>query len=94
MLALLANLNRQKEERSKNVGDTAWIKLVDDIFKDLYYERMDAGIKFMHDEIQNKPTMFDNDFRNIQNYVEVKLKAEIKRKKEEDALIAPNYNKL
>lgn len=48
----------------------------------------------MNDEIQNTPEMFDNDFRNIQNYVEVKLKAEIKRKKEEDALIAPNYNKL
>lgn len=48
----------------------------------------------MKDELSQNPSMFDNDFRNIQNYVEVKLKAEIKRKWEEEAIIAPDYAQL
>ena len=75
-----------KEERGAAKSDTAWIQLVDDIFKNLYYERAEAGLTFMKEDIHDKPELFDNHFRNVQNYVEVKLKADIKRKKEEDSL--------
>ena len=48
----------------------------------------------MKEEIDEDPEKFDNEFRNIQNFVEVKLKADIKRKKEDESLHAPDYLKL
>ena len=60
----------------------------------MYYERAEAGITFMKEEIDEDPEKFDNEFRNVQNYVEVKLKADIKQKKEEESLRAPDYLKL
>lgn len=38
--------------------------------------------------------MYDNDFRDLQNFVEGKLKHDIKVNQEENATKAPDYHKI
>ena len=56
--------------------------LVDDIYDSECRKKLDCALEYLHDWCRREPDTFDNKYRNINNFVSSKFKADQKARDE------------
>ena len=75
-------IERARQRMREKQPETSMDVLIDNIYEQETRKKIDCALEYLHDWTKKEPETFDNKYRNIQNFVSSKLKADQKAKDE------------
>ena len=75
-------IERARQRMQEKQPETSFDVLIDAIYQQETGEKLDCALDYLHDWTKKEPDTFDNKYRNIQNFVSSKFKAEQKAQQE------------